>query len=63
MSKNVRKDLKTIKSELDLDQVERELSTAKISEDNEGLDPESLRKFQPVGHRFKKRSDRGRSND
>ena len=58
MSKNVRKDLKTIKSELDLDQVERDLSTAKIPADNEGLDPESLRKFKPVGRRFKKTSDR-----
>jgi len=63
MSKIVRRNLKTIKSELDLDQVERELSTAKIPEDSEGLDPEILRKLQPVGHRFKKRSDRGRSND
>lgn len=53
MSRIIRKDLETIKAELDLDQTERELSCAKIPEDNEGLDSEILSRFKPVGQRFK----------
>lgn len=58
MSKIIRKDLKTIKAELDLDQVERELSSAETPEDDEGLDPQLLSRFKPVGQRFSKLVDR-----
>jgi len=54
MSKIVRKDLKTIKAELDLDQVKRNIAAAPETPEEEGLDPEILSKFKPVGQRFKK---------
>ena len=57
MSKIIKKDLETIKAELDLDQVEKELSSAETPEE-EGLDPEILSKFKPVGQRFIKLVDR-----
>ena len=58
MSRIIKKDLETIKADLDLGQTERELSCAKIPEDNEGLDPEILSRFKPAGQRFKKLVDR-----
>ena len=57
MSKIVKKDLDTIKSELSLEDVERELSSSETP-DEEGLDAEILIRFKPVGQRFKKLVDR-----
>lgn len=53
MSKIVKKNLDSIKSELDPALAEQELDSAPAPEE-QGLNPEILSKFRPVGQRFKK---------